>query len=706
MGKSKKKRIFPHQNRYMPPSTVASLCTFMYIMIVSNLLVSLPLVGGALYLCGRATRVFAYTFVLEKEEHLPKAVKWVARAVLGLILLACCFFLGIFPISPQSPMLWIIFGLVLADLFRDSLGKKILQYYVYEGWEKRKTFVAIAGVHFAALLGTGLILTYSLAFSTALLVWAGFLLCGLIELYDQWKNQQSALRPQVQDTDQMRKVLGKLNETNAYHAFTVLYYLYVIGLYLTIVLVCTYVVISAQSLFIYMLISFVCIIVSKEMAIYIGEKMKKSSRDPSFIGAVGTVCWLIGVVLFARHFKFPGQEMITYIAVAFSFFGASLCAQSLAIFEKDMEQVALFHMGEIDSTYGQMRKIGRELTNVIGETIVLVLLVILGIIEGFKLPQNPMDMATMFQPLLIFPALFIVIAVLIGMLQFPISRKYRQKLKRFLKIQEEGNVNEQMNQQLEEIVVKKHKRPFLLRVFIVLARPFYRHEVIGQENVPSGKDGQLIFISNHGSIYGPIATYLYLPFYVRPWSISDLMVSKKDAADYIYKYDISHWRWMPKKLRYPFARYIVAPLSLWLFRSIEAIPVYRNKPRELMNTFRLSLQAMMAEDNLLIFPENPDAKSLGEPGYVKEGAGELYTGFTMLASLLYNRTEKIVEFVPIYASREHRTITIGKPVVYDPENQPTQEKLRIAEALQKRMNEMAEDLGKDGESKEKRQGKC
>ncbi len=661
----------------------------MYIMIVSKVLVFMPLVGGGLYLCGRATLVITQSFTSVKQEGTSKALKWVGRGILLMIILASAFFLGLFPISPQSPLLWIIFGLVLSSLIRDIISKKALRYYVNQQWLKRNCVFTIVAIHLIAGIAMALVLTYSLNIQVALAILGGFLLCGLIEIYEQINSRNDLMYVKEEDKKEIRALTQTLKEVNAYHAFNVLYNLFVIGLYMTIVLACTYIVISAEGLLIYMGISFFCTILSQEIAKRVGRNIGNKGRDPAFVGAIGTLCWLIGMLLFTRYFIVPGKEVTAYIALALSYFGMSLCAQSLTIFEKDMEQVMAFYTGEENTAYGKLVKGIKDFAMIVAETIVLILLLLLAVIEGFRLPQTTQEMVAAFEPLLIFPMLLIVVAVLIGVLQFPISEKYRQKLKRLLQIQEAGEVNKPLDEQLQTVVVNKHKRLFGIKVLITLVRPFYRHKLIGKENVPQNADGELVFICNHGKVYGPVVTNLYLPFFIRPWSISDLVDDPKEAGAYIYKYNIGPIKWLPEKVKNFIAYKLGGPLAIWLFTSMEAIPVYRNKLRELMKTFRLSVDAMIAEDNLLIFPENPDSETLEIPGYVTKGVGEFYTGFTMLAPLLYNKTGKIVKFVPIYASKEARTISIGEAITYNPDAQPTEEKLRIVEELQQKMNQMA-----------------
>ena len=50
-------------------------------------------------------------------------------------------------------------------------------------------------------------------------------------------------------------------------------------------------------------------------------------------------------------------------------------------------------------------------------------------------------------------------------------------------------------------------------------------------------------------------------------------------------------KWLPDFLKMPLTR-LLCPLCLWVFNSLEAIPVYRNNPRALIKTFRLTVEAM------------------------------------------------------------------------------------------------------------------
>ena len=122
-------------------------------------------------------------------------------------------------------------------------------------------------------------------------------------------------------------------------------------------------------------------------------------------------------------------------------------------------------------------------------------------------------------------------------------------------------------------------------------------------------------------------------------------------AAYVYKYTIKRQRWLPECLKMPIAK-MLGPISVWAMGCLESIPVFRNKPRNLINTFRMSVEAMQEGDNQLIFPENPNAAGEGH-GYERQGLGELFSGFAMLAPIYYNKTGKCCRFIPVFAHQKN-----------------------------------------------------
>lgn len=167
-----------------------------------------------------------------------------------------------------------------------------------------------------------------------------------------------------------------------------------------------------------------------------------------------------------------------------------------------------------------------------------------------------------------------------------------------------------------------------------------------------------------------------------------MVVDKDEVAAYVHKYTISRQRWLPVKLQWPVAR-LIGRLSVKVMDQLESIPVYRNKLRELMKTFSMSVEAMEAGDNLLIFPENPDGVEQGK-GYERSGVGEMFRGFAMLAPVYYNKTGKKCRFLPMFAHKGARTLSFGTPVVYDPDAMGNEERDRIVDAVIAQMQAMAD----------------
>ena len=78
--------------RKKPPTTLlltdmSSLYGYIYCMLISEGLSGMPLYGGALYMIGRVTTVFAQTFSPEEAIYLPKALRWMRIPLMILLLL-------------------------------------------------------------------------------------------------------------------------------------------------------------------------------------------------------------------------------------------------------------------------------------------------------------------------------------------------------------------------------------------------------------------------------------------------------------------------------------------------------------------------------------------------------------------------------------------------------------------------------------------
>ena len=64
----------------------------------------------------------------------------------------------------------------------------------------------------------------------------------------------------------------------------------------------------------------------------------------------------------------------------------------------------------------------------------------------------------------------------------------------------------------------------------------------------------------------------------------------------------------------------------------------------------------------------------------------------MLAPIYYNRTGKCCRFVPMFMHHASRTVAFGEEIVYDPQNDPIEERKRLVREAGERMNQLSDEL--------------
>ncbi len=232
-----------------------------------------------------------------------------------------------------------------------------------------------------------------------------------------------------------------------------------------------------------------------------------------------------------------------------------------------------------------------------------------------------------------------------------------------------------------------HTRPWPIRLLMNTLRSIMHHKLVDADRIPDTGDEPVVYLCNHGQLYGPVVGMLYCPGFVRPWTISELCVDKTEAAAYVKRYTFKNISWSDaRKTRWS---NWLGGMMVKLMQSMEAIPVFRHKPRELMKTFRQSVDALLDGANLLIFPEDPDTHP-GDPGYkaADTGVTPLFRGFPMLAQVYYSKTGKRCRFVPVLAHSGRRTVSFGTEIVYDPDNDPITERDRIVDETYAQMTAM------------------
>ena len=609
--------------------------------------------------------------------------------VLTAITLLCSLALiALYPVLWTSTPVWLTFTAVLSIALRSGAGRRLI------GRRMRRTsargLLAADGAGASGSAGRdGLDSVRQPGHDRRLAALGRLCGGGVLELYSQWRERDLlALEDLPDDTDPQTaaQMAADLREVNAFDAFQRMHTLVLIALQLTLVMVYTFIGLSAQELLVCMLLAVACTMIMREVSVLCLRLVKRPFDTQLLL--VGLFLWLYGLFLLYRQLDHDPGLLMSALAVALCTSGLAVSVTALAELERRMTDVAQFRLKDRMHGYAQLRAASTEIAILLGQMLALILLTLLCMPS---VPLARLDLASLvsaFRPLMVIPPVLLLLAAIVTTLRFPMNNRHFQKLARWLTLESEGLDNPALRQQLDSVVVKRHKNRFGVRIIITLLRPLYYHRVIGKENLSGYEDGTMVLICNHGEIYGPVVANLYVPITFRPWVISNMM-EKEAIVEHIYQGTMVRQRWLPERWKRPLIN-LISPLLMWVFDSLEAIPVYRGQPKELMRTFRETLNAMQAGDNILVFPENAENHAPGEGGYAREGVGQLYTGFAMIAPMYYAKTHKRAVFVPIYASRKHRTLTIGRGVVYDPDNNATEEKLRIVDALLGSMQAMYE----------------
>lgn len=138
------------------------------------------------------------------------------------------------------------------------------------------------------------------------------------------------------------------------------------------------------------------------------------------------------------------------------------------------------------------------------------------------------------------------------------------------------------------------------------------------------------------------------------------------------------------KLKPPFNKWLasaIEPACIAIMKSVDAIPVYRNQMK-IRDTLSISVDSLIQNKNIVIFPENPNQK-------YSEFLDDFHRGFVHLARQYAKRSGKQLRFYPVYVNKAGRTIEIGRPVIYDSSQNFRLERDQIIRYLRDSINEIA-----------------
>ena len=681
------------QRDWNPPG-IASFYTlfgYLFCMLASSALNLHPVMGGALYLLGQVTILAIHTGRAEQRKYLPRS-----QRVTSLVLGAFCglLALGLMIIYPQRvelPLIWLMVAIASLVHLMDMITSRMYLASLNRGHDRVRRVVRLVETMLLFCAVAALVFFLSLRADAAWYLLGGYALCCLLRAVSLLRTAELPEGGEQELPSQVQAFLSEeqqVAQVNAYKSYRAIMLITMTALQVTMLLVYTFIGTRETGLIASMIIAFLCTTLTQWVTKWLLRRraQNRPGTEPASSLLTGLIIWFLGLVAFAIYGLNTSRFGLGHLTLAFSTAGVTMATVSLHALEGDMRRVVQFATGEKP---GRAVEVAHEALSenaaLIGEMVVLLGLMAITLFSQGAFDGNSLRLNT--QPLFMIPALALVLAAFLAAFRFPLERKQTDKLRAFLQLKENGETNLPLQKQLEDTVIKVHRRRYGIKLVILILRPLFYVKVIGSERVKVTPGVSTVFACNHGEIYGPVVTNLYIPFSFRPWVINE--ISEPDrSAQYLYENTVSRQKWLPERLKRPAAKLVMAFLE-WVMRSLDSITVYRDHPRELVKTFRETAAAMEAGDNILLFPENPNHESLEKAGYLQEGVGEFFTGFTLIAQMYHQKTGKCAQFVPLFADKFQHTLTFGEPTFYNPENPPAQEKERIAQHLRQEMLCMA-----------------
>ncbi len=210
-------------------------------------------------------------------------------------------------------------------------------------------------------------------------------------------------------------------------------------------------------------------------------------------------------------------------------------------------------------------------------------------------------------------------------------------------------------------------------------------ELVDGENLP--ESGPAVFVSNHLGATGPIAVAASLPIRVYPWVIAEMM-DRELAAEYLRQDFVEPQLRIPPPYSHTLAK-AISRVSVRLLNTAGGVPVYQGE--RLHETYLRSVELLAEEKSLLIFPEDP--KQELDPRYRMT---PFKKGFARLGEFFHERTGQSLRFYPLAVHRETYQVKAGKPVVFNPLNNPANERLRLKSLLEASIHEMYLGMAQNG----------
>lgn len=186
----------------------------------------------------------------------------------------------------------------------------------------------------------------------------------------------------------------------------------------------------------------------------------------------------------------------------------------------------------------------------------------------------------------------------------------------------------------------------------VCLRMFPKAETVCEDPLT---DEPSVFVCNHANIIGPVMMTLHFKRRHKSWIVHTAL-DKTKTANFAF-HDIFFGDSRRFKIFWRILSRMVKHLLPTLLKYEDSIPVYHDS--KIASTFKQSVKALSEGEDLVIFAESTERYT--------EYINRLQPGFVDVARLYYRRTGKRLNFYPTYIEKQNAVISIGKPIVYDPD---------------------------------------
>ena len=647
---------------------IAMLLLCMY---VSEILLGNPIFGAAIRMTMHVWTIFVRLRLINPNIRTRTKTKFLLGIMFLLIIAANVILIYLSPaVTGQSRALWLVIFIILTSLH--VLATDLIAYS--EANKNLGYTAALISIHLTFFIVVSVLAFLIISSTKDIAVVLSFYGALTFSMIIAHKNKK------VADTS---IDLSPLQKIHSYAVFSKMAYYTYTAFFFSLMMYICYMAFMPEIRGISIYAVIVLWIVLVYVVAYICYKKIIRSKKAMQLGifGMGATLWIFSSIMLYRSEK----SLAVTLWSIFWAFGLAVMYAVLSRLSNDMKLVAQLDDEIPAATREQIHFSNTVFSYIAFSAAGIIMTFILTFWNFFIVLKNDLWIKLFRTSLVLLPMFFILLAVGFALRQ-PLDEQNRQRLMQLMN----GDSSKSQKARLRYLLVSKYYKRFGVKIIMALLRPIWHHKTYGKENIVSG-DFPSIFVCNHGLIYGPVTAILYMPVYFRPW-INSQLLEKEQAIKNMYTKTFSRFKWLPAKTQRWLASVLAKPLC-WALSSYEPIPVYRNSGREILSTLNDTVEAMVENDNILIFPENPRKNETGL--YSTDGVGEFYTGFAHIAKMYYSKTGKCVSFYPVYANKSKRTFTIGKPVKYNNENHPRVERARLAERLKKSMNEMKEKAESD-----------